>query len=137
YCLLLATTGKLQRGKSVISTGAPIQIPAGVEVMGRVFDVFGVPQDGLEEIPTKSKKAIFSDEIHYDDVVVPSQVLETGIKALDFFSPILQGGKVGFVGGAGVGKTVLLTEIIHNVVVLSKGKNISIFTGVGERVREG
>jgi F-type H+-transporting ATPase subunit beta len=137
YCLLLNSPSKLVRGKKVISTGEAIKIPTGLEILGRVFNVFGTPQDGKGDLKTTESRPIFSQEVKYDDVLIPSQVLETGIKAIDFFAPILRGGKVGFAGGAGVGKTVILTEIIHNVVVLSKGKNVSIFAGVGERVREG
>jgi F-type H+-transporting ATPase subunit beta len=137
YCLLLSENSKLQRGDRVVNTGEPIKVPVGEAVLGRIINVFGEPQDGAGKIETKTLKPIISSGIEYDDILVPSEVLETGIKAIDFFSPILRGGRVGLFGGAGVGKTILLTEVIHNVVVLAKNDNVSIFTGVGERIREG
>lgn len=137
YCLLLSPNSKLQRGQSVINTGEPIKIPVGSQVLGRIMNVFGEAQDGGEKITGNELRPITSDAVTYDDVAVPSEVLETGIKAIDFFSPLLRGGRVGLFGGAGVGKTILLTEVIHNVVVLAKKNNVSIFTGVGERIREG
>lgn len=137
YCLLLTVNANLARGDVVINTGETIKIPVGPEVLGRVMNVFGAEQDGKGTISATTSKQIFGKDINFDSVYVPSVVLETGIKAIDFFSPILRGGKVGLFGGAGVGKTILLTEIIHNVVILSQNKSISIFTGVGERIREG
>lgn len=137
YCLLLSSNAKLKRGQTVVNTGESIKVPVGSEVLGRIMNVFGDAQDGGEEIKTARQQPSMQRSIPYDSIMVPSQVLETGIKALDFFSPLLRGGKVGLFGGAGVGKTILLTEVIHNVVVLSQNKNVSIFTGVGERIREG
>lgn len=137
YCLLLTTSAILARGDIVVNTGETIKIPVGNQVLSRVMNVFGVQQDGGEPLDLSESKQIFGKDVAFDDVVVPSVVLETGIKVLDFFAPILRGGKVGLFGGAGVGKTVLLTEVIHNIVILSKDKNVSIFTGVGERIREG
>ncbi len=142
YCLLLATNHGIKRGQVVVNTNKTIEVPAGFEVLGRVIDVFGNPEDGKG--PLKGERyPIFSEEVFYDDVIRPTEVLETGIKPIDFFSPILKGGKVGLFGGAGVGKTVLLTEIIHNVIVLKGNKEketkkrVSVFAGVGERIREG
>ncbi len=137
YCLLLSENSKLQRGDAVVNTGEPIKVPVGPEVLSRIMNVFGDPQDGGDPIKTKKNKAIMSSGVEYDEVLVPSKVLETGIKAIDFFSPLLLGGRVGLFGGAGVGKTILLTEVIHNVVVLANNNDVSIFTGVGERIREG
>lgn len=137
YCLLLSPSRSLQRGKKVINTKYPIRIPVGKTILGRVMDVFGTPIDGKPPVKADFYKPIFTQALHLEEIIIPHEVLPTGIKALDFFSPILKGGKVGLFGGAGVGKTVLLTEIIHNVVIMSGGKNISVFTGVGERVREG
>lgn len=137
YCLVLTGVEKLYRGAEVINTGETIKIPVGPEVLGRVIDLFGSPQDGKGEIKAEKEKEIFTREVEFEEVVTPKEILETGIKAIDFFSPILRGGKVGLFGGAGVGKTILLTEIIHNVVVLHKDKSVSVFTGVGERTREG
>lgn len=137
FCLLLSSSRSLQRGKRVINTRYPIRIPVGKTILGRVMDVFGNPIDGKPPVQAESLKPIFTSALRLEEIIVPHEVLPTGIKALDFFSPILRGGKVGLFGGAGVGKTVLLTEIIHNVVIMSHGRNVSVFTGVGERVREG
>lgn len=137
YCLSLSPTSSLHRGAIVVNTQAPVKIPVGKEVLGRVINIFGVPQDEKGPLGTSETRSIFSKEIAFEHIATPKEVLQTGIKAIDFFSPILKGGKVGMFGGAGVGKTILLTEIIHNVVVLNKDKNVSVFTGVGERVREG
>ena len=137
YCLLLSHNAKLRRGQAVVNTGETISIPVGSAVLGRIINIFGEAQDGLGALETKEFRSIGRKSIAYDTIIVPNQLLETGIKAIDFFSPLLKGGKVGLFGGAGVGKTILLTEVIHNIVVLSKNKSISIFTGVGERIREG
>lgn len=137
YCLLLSTSTKLSRGKSVVNTGSPIKVPVGEATLGRAIDIFGNAFDGKEEIDTTKVMPIFNDGVDFDGAIVPTEVLETGIKAIDFFSPILKGGKVGLFGGAGVGKTVVLTEIIHNVVILHKNESVSVFSGVGERIREG
>jgi len=137
YCLALTPVSRLFRGAVLINTGEAIKIPVGEEVLGRVMNLFGVPQDGQGEIKTTASRPIFTRQISLEEIVTPQAILETGIRAIDFFSPILKGGKVGLFGGAGVGKTVLLTEIIHNVVILSKNKSVSVFVGVGERTREG
>lgn len=137
YCFSLSQTKKLYRGAIVVNTGESLKIPAGAGVLGRVIDVFGIPQDGNKPLEYTEKIPIFSKDINFDTIIVPNQIMETGIKALDFFAPILRGGKVGLFGGAGVGKTILLTEIIHNIVILNREENISVFTGVGERAREG
>ena len=137
FCLLLSTSTKLSRGKAVINTGSPIKIPVGNATLGRAIDIFGKAFDGKGEIAATEMMPIFNEGVEFDGVIVPTQVLETGIKAIDFFSPILKGGKVGLFGGAGVGKTVVLTEIIHNVVILHKNESVSVFSGVGERIREG
>ena len=121
----------------MVNTGKSIEIPVGDAVLGRIINIFGEPQDGRGEIKTDERRTIVSRDVSFDDVIPASEVFVTGIKAIDFFSPLLKGGKVGLFGGAGVGKTILLTEIIHNVVILNKDKNVSVFTGVGERSREG
>src|SRR3990167_491319 len=136
-CISLSPTKKLHRGAVVINTGESIKIPVGTSVLGRIMDIFGRPQDGNGEISVTEYRPIFGSDVSFGEVVVPKNVLETGIKAIDFFAPILKGGKVGLFGGAGVGKTVLLTEVIHNIVILNKEKSVSVFTGVGERTREG
>lgn len=137
YCLSLSPTEKMHRGAILRNSQKSIKIPVGKELLGRIIDIFGQPQDGKENVKSRQEKEIFSQGLSFQNLIPPSQILETGIKVIDFFAPILKGGKVGLFGGAGVGKTVLLTEIIHNVVVLSKGRGISVFTGVGERSREG
>ncbi len=137
FCLSLASTSKLYRGMKIINTKKPILIPIGAGVLGRAMNIFGEAIDGLGEVKKEGEKPIYADSMNYIDIVRHKDILETGIKAIDFLSPIMQGGKIGLFGGAGVGKTVLLTEIIHNIVVLHKGKGVSVFAGVGERIREG
>lgn len=138
YCISLSPTQNMARGKKVINTGKPIIIPVGKKVLGRVIDIFGNPLDNLGKLETSDKRTIYANFPAYSDLSTHEEILDTGIKALDLLSPIVKGGKTGLFGGAGVGKTMLLTEIIHNIVSLSKdGKNISVFAGIGERVREG
>jgi len=137
FCLKLSPTDKLYRGLKIINTKKPILIPIGRGVLGRCLNIFGEPIDGLGEIKKEGEKPIYSESLDYSEIVKYNEILETGIKAIDFLSPMIRGGKIGLFGGAGVGKTVLLTEIIHNVVVLRKGKGLSVFAGVGERIREG
>jgi len=133
----LTETTKLHHGSVVISTEQPIRVPVGQATLGRVLNTLGVPQDGQGEIKAKEFKPIISNGISFANVAIPKEVLETGIKSVDFFTPIIKGGKVGLFGGAGVGKTVIISEIIHNLVILNAEKNVSVFTGVGERTREG
>lgn len=137
YCIVFAQVEKLFRGAKVINTQKTIQIPVGPEVLGRVMNLFGKPLDGKKEIKTQETKSIYSEEVGYDRVVISKEIIQTGIKAIDFFSPVLKGGKIGIFGGAGVGKTILLTEIIHNIINQNPGETVSIFAGVGERSREG
>lgn len=139
FCLCLSHTNRLYRGAKIINTKKPILIPVGESTLGRVMDIFGEELDGMGEIKAGEKKPIYSEFPSYNDLSTHQEILETGIKAIDFFSPIVKGGKIGLFGGAGVGKTLLLTEIIHNVVILKKeaSKNVSVFAGVGERTREG
>lgn len=137
YCLLLSTSPKLHRGKKVVNTNRPIMIPVGPQTLGRAIDIFGRVFDGKGALQKPEMMPIFNDGIEFDEAITPVEILETGIKAIDFFTPILKGGKVGLFGGAGVGKTVLLTEIIHNIVVLHNDESVSVFSGVGERIREG
>lgn len=137
YCLVLNNIGKISRGTDVVGVGTGITLPVGPKLLGRVIDIFGEPQDGKGKIETETDLNILEENINFDAVIVSKEILETGIKALDFFSPVLKGGKIGLFGGAGVGKTVILTELIHNIVITDKSKNVSVFAGVGERVREG
>jgi F-type H+/Na+-transporting ATPase subunit beta len=137
YCLALTHVSSLHHGSIVENTGQPIRIPVGPEMLGRVVDTLGEPQDGQGEIKVKEYRPIIAKDISFENVSIPKDILETGIKVVDFFTPIVKGGKVGLFGGAGVGKTVIISEIIHNLVILNPEKNVSIFTGVGERTREG
>ena len=139
YCLCLSDTSKIYRGARVINTKRPIVVPVGEKVLGRVINVFGDPLDGGGEIKTNKKARIYGRYPTYSDISTKQEILETGIKAIDFFSPIVKGGKLGLFGGAGVGKTLLLTEIIHNVIILKRSneESVSVFAGVGERTREG
>lgn len=136
YCILLTNSKSLHKGSTVMNTLMPLQIPVGSGVLGRAINVFGQPIDGKGALAAHERKPLFAKELNYNDVTVPKKVLETGIKAVDFFSPMLDGGRVGIFGGAGVGKTVLITEIIHNIVNNSANV-VSVFAGVGERTREG
>jgi F-type H+-transporting ATPase subunit beta len=125
----------LKRGLEVSQTGAPITVPVGEGVLGRMFDVLGNPIDGLE-----APKATFNDPIHraspkFADLANKAEVFETGIKVIDLIAPMLKGGKVGLFGGAGVGKTVIIQELINNIAQGHGG--YSVFAGVGERTREG
>lgn len=137
FCFSLSNPKKLHRGTVVLNTRQSIQVPVGECAMGRVIDIFGRPLDDRGELVADKKRAIFMENLVYEDVQSPTTILETGLKALDFFAPIIKGGKVGMFGGAGVGKTVLLSEIIHNIVILNKDTAVSVFSGVGERAREG
>jgi F-type H+-transporting ATPase subunit beta len=121
----------------VLNTKKPILIPTGIGVLGRALNIFGEPIDGQGPIQKEGELPIYAQGLDYSEIVKHNEILETGIKAIDFLSPMIRGGKIGLFGGAGVGKTILLTEIIHNVVVLHKGKGVSVFAGVGERIREG
>lgn len=137
YCICFSSERKLWRGARVINTEKPITIPVGKELLGRVVDLFGNPLDGLGKITTKKHKPIHTHATSHNGVITKLEILETGIKVIDFLSPLMKGGKIGLFGGAGVGKTLLLTEIIHNIVILNKDKSLSVFAGVGERTREG
>lgn len=137
YCFVLTGLEKLYRGAQVINTEKPIVIPVGKHVLGRVIDIFGNPKDGNGPINKDHVRSIYKKTLPYHEVSSHEAVLETGIKVIDMFSPLIKGGKIGLFGGAGVGKTLLLTEIIHNVVTLHKNKSLSVFAGIGERIREG
>ncbi len=136
YCMALSKISDYHRGMVVVSAGESLTIPVGEGTLGRVMDVFGNPRDNLGDIKG-SRKSIYQDPPHFSDISAQQEVLETGIKVIDFFAPMIKGGKVGLFGGSGVGKTILLTEILHNVVSQDNKKNVSVFAGVGERTREG
>lgn len=140
YCIILAGKHALFRGKVLHGARGQLTVPVGRGVLGRVMNIFGQPADGLGPIPAPARRPILRESPAYAAVSSRRTIQETGIKALDFFSPLVKGGKLGLFGGAGVGKTMLLSEIMHNVFT-TKGKSakehFSVFAGVGERVREG
>ncbi|AZP03251.1 F0F1 ATP synthase subunit beta [Jeotgalibaca ciconiae] len=132
----MQSTDGLQRGLEVIDTDNPIQVPVGKETLGRVFNVLGQTLDLKEDFPKDyPRESIHKKAPKYDELSSNYEILETGIKVIDLLAPYLKGGKIGLFGGAGVGKTVLIQELIHNVADQHGG--ISVFTGVGERTREG
>jgi len=133
-CITLAPVRGLGLGTKVRATGAPISVPVGDEVLGRMLNIFGEPIDGKPSLSYLPKRSIHRAPPPLRERVVRGTVLETGIKAIDLLSPIERGGKTGLFGGAGVGKTVLITELINNTVKHYKG--VSIFCGIGERSRE-
>lgn len=137
YCFALSPTINISRGSRVLNSGQQVLFPVGQALLGRALDAFGKPYDGGAEVKTEEFWPIHKKIAESDETVLPNQLLETGVKVVDLFSPIIKGGKMGLFGGAGVGKTLLLTEILHNVVGGAKGKGVSVFAGVGERTREG
>lgn len=138
YCLSLSESSILKRGDRVIGTGSPINFPVGKSLLGRVIDVYGQPADGGGPIDAKEFQPIMKHTQALSDLVSTEQKqLETGIKVIDVFAPMSNGGKAGLFGGAGVGKTILLTEILHNIVGRDREDTYSIFAGIGERSREG
>ncbi len=134
-CLSLSKRNLLYRNMPIISTGKPIVIPVGSNVLGRVFNIFGEVQDNKGPMGKTDFVAINGKNENLGSVVTSTEILETGIKQIDFFTPFIKGGKIGFVGGAGVGKTVLMTELLRNITYKHKG--VSVFAGIGERIREG
>ncbi|MBI2086006.1 F0F1 ATP synthase subunit beta [Candidatus Daviesbacteria bacterium] len=157
FVQILSNPDKLFRGMQVVGTGSDLKVPVGSPVLGRVIDLFGIPKDNGKAITTDKKSSIYSKAPSLNIVKSTYQVLETGIKAIDFLTPIQKGGKVGFIGGAGVGKTILLTELMHNITLRPASSHLpgehklqteshlggeskpvySVFAGVGERIREG
>jgi F-type H+-transporting ATPase subunit beta len=134
--IAMTDTAGLSRGETVIGTGAPISVPVGAASLGRLFNVLGEPMDGKGAIPeSEPRLPIHRDAPSFDEQTTKAEVFETGIKAIDLMIPFIKGGKVGLFGGAGVGKTVTIQELIHNVA--SEHGGYSVFAGVGERVREG
>lgn len=133
-CVALDPALNIFRGAIVYDTGSPINIPVGTKVLGRVLNALGEPIDGME-LKNEEKQSIFKNPLSLVERSVKSSVLETGIKALDLICPYIKGGKVGLFGGAGVGKTVLVQELIRNIAVEYSGN--SVFVGIGERSREG
>lgn len=134
-CIALGITEGITKGMEVENTGKPLHIPVGDELLGRILNLFGKPIDNLGEIETEEYWSIYTQPPLLERIIPPTEIFETGIKAIDLLAPYPRGGKIGLFGGAGVGKTVLIMELIHNVAVKHGG--ISIFAGVGERTREG
>ena len=135
-CIMLAGSEGLARGMKVTAPGKTIGVPVGEQTLGRMFNVLGQPIDGGEPLPAETpRKSIYRDPPSFEDQSPAVEILETGIKVIDLLEPYPKGGKIGLFGGAGVGKTVLIQELIHNVAMEHNG--YSIFTGVGERSREG
>ncbi|MDR3305476.1 MAG: F0F1 ATP synthase subunit beta [Clostridiales Family XIII bacterium] len=134
-CIALSSTDGLRRGMEAIDTGGPITVPVGNEVLGRLFNVVGENIDEKEPVKTELRLPIHRDPPSFEDQDTSSRIFETGIKVIDLIAPYTRGGKVGLFGGAGVGKTVLIQELIRNIAKEHGG--ISVFSGVGERTREG
>ena len=134
-CVAMGSLEGVRRGTRVVGTGKTIEIPVGDNVKGRIMNLFGDPVDGGGEIDRGRTNTIYGDAPDYVKVKTSLELLETGIKVLDFFTPFVKGGKIGFVGGAGVGKTFLITELMHNISKFHSG--VSVFAGIGERIREG
>ena len=134
-CIAMSSTDGLIRGMTCEDTGAPITVPVGDEVLGRMFNVLGEPIDGLGEVNAKKHMPIHREAPTFAQQQTSTEILETGIKVIDLLCPYNKGGKVGLFGGAGVGKTVLMQELIHNIAIEHGGR--SVVAGVGERTREG
>ncbi len=134
-CIAMASTDGLQRGTTVTDTGKAISVPVGRETLGRIFNVLGEPVDNVEAPETDERWNIHRPAPEYDELSTSTEILETGIKVIDLICPYSKGGKIGLFGGAGVGKTVLIMELINNIAKEHGG--LSVFTGVGERTREG
>ena len=134
-CIAMGSTDGLVRGIDAVDTGKAISVPVGKETLSRMFNLLGEPVDNLPAPETKERWEIHREPPTYEEQSASNEILETGIKVIDLIAPYLKGGKIGLFGGAGVGKTVLIQELINNVANQHGG--ISVFTGVGERTREG
>ena len=134
-CIAMASTDGLVRGMDALDLGAPISVPVGSVTLGRVFNVLGETIDNKGQAETEVRNPIHRDPPAFEDLSTQSEILETGIKVIDLLAPYAKGGKIGLFGGAGVGKTVAIQELIHNIAQEHGG--ISVFAGVGERTREG
>ena len=134
-CIAMSSTDGLQRGTEAEDTGAPISVPVGDACLGRVFNLLGQPIDNKPQVETQDRWPIHRPAPSYEEQQPATEILETGIKVIDLICPYAKGGKIGLFGGAGVGKTVLIQELIYNIATAHNG--YSVFTGVGERTREG
>ncbi len=134
-CVAMGPTDGLKRGMSVLGTGAPIKVPVGENVLGRVLNVLGEPVDGKGDLVTDEYYPIHRNAPAFEEQSTSVEVFETGIKSIDLVAPFTKGGKTGVFGGAGVGKTIIIMELIRSVATEHDGN--SVFAGVGERTREG
>src|SRR5437867_1632804 len=134
-CVALGSTDGLVRGMDVTDTGSPVTVPVGPETLGRVFNLLGEPIDGRGPVPAKEYRPIHRDPPAFNELSPKTELFETGIKVIDLLVPLVRGGKAGLFGGAGLGKTVILTELIARIA--SQHGGYSVFAGVGERTREG
>ena len=134
-CIAMGATEGIQRGLTVVNTGESIKVPVGKEVLGRMFNVLGQPIDEAGPFKANLTHSIYNDPPKFQDQSTQAQIFGTGIKVIDLLCPYIKGGKVGLFGGAGVGKTVLIQELMNNIAMQKHG--ISVFAGVGERSREG
>ena len=134
-CIAMSSTDGLSRGMDAVYTGTGITVPVGKQTLGRIFNLLGEPIDNGESVDDAERWCIHRDPPTYSEQEGTTEILETGIKVVDLIAPYAKGGKIGLFGGAGVGKTVLIMELINNVAKEHGG--ISVFTGVGERTREG
>src|SRR3989338_644597 len=135
YCLSVSAKNLLHRDMPITSTGSPLTIPVSPKLLGRLIDLYGQPRDNLGPLQDVDQVSIYQANISLDTVETTEQLLETGIKQIDLFTPFVRGGKIGFVGGAGVGKTVIMTELLRNITYKTSG--VAVFAGIGERIREG
>lgn len=136
-CIVLEGAEKLTRGQAVIGTSASLRIACGTSTLGRAYGILGNVHDNDGPISADQTREILGQSPEFNEVTLDYGFIETGIKAVDFFAPVARGGKVGLFGGSGVGKTILLTEILHNIVNTDPENTLSVFCGVGERAREG
>ena len=134
-CIAMSSTDGLRRGVEAVDTGAPISVPVGNQCLGRVFNLLGEPVDNLPAPEVEERWPIHRPAPAYDEQEGTTEILETGIKVVDLIAPYAKGGKIGLFGGAGVGKTVIIMELINNIAKQHGG--LSVFAGVGEHTREG
>jgi len=134
-CIAMDSTDGMVRGQEVVDTGAPISVPVGPGTLGRILNVIGEPIDERGPVVTATRMPIHRSAPTFEEQAASAEILVTGIKVVDLLAPYLKGGKVGLFGGAGVGKTVLIQELINNIAKAHGG--VSVFAGVGERTREG
>jgi F-type H+-transporting ATPase subunit beta len=134
-CINLAGSPEVRRGAAVVAANGTISVPEGPGVLGRILDAFGQPIDGKGPIQATKRRSIYQTAINTDGAGGKPELLETGIKVIDFFTPFVKGRKIGIIGGAGVGKTVLTMELIHNIA--KDDTKLAMFVGIGERIREG